>query len=265
MKRCSTCQRTYTDDSQKFCPNDGTPLVSEEPAPFDPEATVMSLSSQMEEEPPPPPMPPAQPPNQYYNPGAGPNAQPEQSVHQSYPPPPTPGAAQGGGPSPAWPPQPPQQQPYYPQPGAQPAAPQWQGAGQPPPWMPPGQSPQGQNWGAGGGVGAGGYYPQQPGQYAPQAAGGQALGLVALIVGAISFIAFSLVFGMFMRIVPGDRSVAELSIYTTLLAGILAAIVGLIALVTSQRRSKTLGIIGLLISIPGILFFIYIASRYGLR
>jgi hypothetical protein len=262
MKRCSTCQRTYADDSQKFCANDGTPLVSDEPAPFDPEATVMSLSSRMEEEPPPPspaqPPSPPQPPTSYYNP----SPQPEQNVHQSYPPPPSP---QGSAPSPAWPPQPPQQQPYYPQPGAQPA-PQWQGAGQPPPWMPQGQSPQGQNWGPGGGAGgAGGFYPQQPGQYAPPAAGGRALGLVALIVGLISFITFSLVFGMFMRIIPGDRTVAEFSVYTTLLAGIFGVIIGLIALVSSQRRSKMLGIIGMLISIPGILFFIYIASRYGLR
>src|SRR6266849_202150 len=28
MKRCPSCQRTYTDDTQMFCLSDGTPLVS---------------------------------------------------------------------------------------------------------------------------------------------------------------------------------------------------------------------------------------------
>ncbi|HEX8653339.1 MAG TPA: discoidin domain-containing protein [Pyrinomonadaceae bacterium] len=43
MKRCPTCRRTYTDDSLRFCLQDGASLlsVSEEPlTPYDPQATL---------------------------------------------------------------------------------------------------------------------------------------------------------------------------------------------------------------------------------
>jgi hypothetical protein len=33
MKRCPTCNRTYTDEALAFCPNDGTPLVGVAPTP----------------------------------------------------------------------------------------------------------------------------------------------------------------------------------------------------------------------------------------
>lgn len=40
MKRCPSCNRTYTDVSLNFCLEDGTPLVSDAATPFDPHATV---------------------------------------------------------------------------------------------------------------------------------------------------------------------------------------------------------------------------------
>lgn len=43
MKRCPSCERTYTDDALSFCPNDGTPLITDAPpASFDPQATIMA-------------------------------------------------------------------------------------------------------------------------------------------------------------------------------------------------------------------------------
>lgn len=43
MKRCPSCDRTYTDDALSFCPNDGTPLVTDAPpSSFDPQATIMA-------------------------------------------------------------------------------------------------------------------------------------------------------------------------------------------------------------------------------
>lgn len=43
MKRCPSCERTYTEDALSFCPNDGTPLVTDTPpASFDPQATIMA-------------------------------------------------------------------------------------------------------------------------------------------------------------------------------------------------------------------------------
>ena len=40
MKRCPSCNRTYTDVSLNFCLEDGTPLISDAPPAFDPHATV---------------------------------------------------------------------------------------------------------------------------------------------------------------------------------------------------------------------------------
>jgi hypothetical protein len=45
MKHCPTCNRTYEDDSLNFCLKDGMRLVSDQPASFDPLATVVSSPS----------------------------------------------------------------------------------------------------------------------------------------------------------------------------------------------------------------------------
>ncbi len=42
MKSCPTCQRKYDDATLSFCPNDGTPLVTDAPSSFDPQATIMA-------------------------------------------------------------------------------------------------------------------------------------------------------------------------------------------------------------------------------
>ena len=44
MKRCPTCNRTFSDPNLSFCIEDGTPLVMAEPA-YDSEATIVSSSS----------------------------------------------------------------------------------------------------------------------------------------------------------------------------------------------------------------------------
>lgn len=252
MKRCPTCQRTFTDETQKFCPSDGTPLMAEKPPAFDPEATVMSSVSQIKEEAssqaPPPQAPPAppQPPTPYYNPGSGAGSQPAQNIHQSAPPP----SAQ---PSPAWPPAPPQQQPYYPQtgtPGAQPT-PQWQGGPQQPGWS-PSQPPQGQ-WGGGG------YYPQQPGQYAqfgaPPAVGGKStVALAALICGVVAFVshaAFIVIVGTRTRDLYDLIWALRWLWLATGFAGLVLGIVGLI----TAKMGKAKAVVGLLLSVITLLLY----------
>lgn len=260
MKRCPTCQRTFIDETQKFCPSDGTPLMSETAPAFDPEATVMSSASQIREEapsqaPPAPPQPPAAsapstPPTPYYNPDAGAGAQPAPNIHQSAPPP-------GGSPSPAWPPAPPQQQPYYPQPGAPGAqpTPQWQGGPQPqqPGWT-PGQPPQAQ-WGAGG------YYPQQPGQYAqfgaPPAAGGKStVALAAMICGIVAFVTYAAAL-----VIIGTRMTDLYDLLWALrwlwmgtgIAGLVLGIIGLISSKTGSSKAKA-GI-GLALGVLTLIFY----------
>jgi len=92
MKRCPSCQKTYTDDAPDFCPNDGMRLVKEEAAAFDPEKTVMrsdvlenapaqssDLASTLEQQPQHPPAP---------APNAQPTTQPPQGQPQYEQPPP---------------------------------------------------------------------------------------------------------------------------------------------------------------------------------
>ncbi len=52
MKRCPTCNRTYTDLSLNFCLEDGTPLAADAP-PVDPNATIRYPSARDTAEPPP--------------------------------------------------------------------------------------------------------------------------------------------------------------------------------------------------------------------
>jgi hypothetical protein len=53
MKRCPSCNRTYTDISLNFCLEDGTPLVSAVAPGYDPHATVRDPTPRPTNEPPP--------------------------------------------------------------------------------------------------------------------------------------------------------------------------------------------------------------------
>jgi hypothetical protein len=83
MKRCPTCNRTYTDLSLNFCLEDGTPLTSDAP---DPNATIRYPSPRDTSEP---------PPTEIYRPA------PPVTARQTAPPPPP---AQQWSPTPAPPP-----------------------------------------------------------------------------------------------------------------------------------------------------------------
>ena len=82
MKRCPTCNRTYTDLSLNFCLEDGTPLTADAP-PVDPNATIRYPAARDTSEP---------PPTEIYRP------QPQVSPRPTTPPPPPP--------SPQWTPPP---------------------------------------------------------------------------------------------------------------------------------------------------------------
>ena len=149
-------------------------------------------------------------------------------------------------------------------------------ANQPPPqqqqpaWPPPSpqqqqQQPQqqGQNWG--------GYY-QQPGQapgypqpYAPQAAaGGKGLSLSSFIIGLISFLAVTMIFLMSQRIIDPDRDVAEICFWGSAATGLIAVVLGALALISRRQRNKWMAILGTVLGIPALLFFFYILINYGL-
>ena len=53
MKRCPTCNRTYTDLSLNFCLEDGTPLATDGPPAADPNATIRYPGARDTSEPPP--------------------------------------------------------------------------------------------------------------------------------------------------------------------------------------------------------------------
>jgi hypothetical protein len=62
MKRCPTCQRTYTDDSLTFCLEDGAPLLTEAASSSEPPATMI-----LSEQPPPPSSERSAAPTEVYN------------------------------------------------------------------------------------------------------------------------------------------------------------------------------------------------------
>jgi hypothetical protein len=80
MKRCPTCNRTYTDLSLNFCLEDGTPLAADTP-PIDPNATIRYPSARDTAEPPPTeiyqPPPPVVTPRQTAPPPPPPPPQPQ--------------------------------------------------------------------------------------------------------------------------------------------------------------------------------------------
>jgi hypothetical protein len=53
MKRCPSCNRTYTDTSLNFCLEDGTPLISDAVPASDPNVTIQYPTSRPTSEPPP--------------------------------------------------------------------------------------------------------------------------------------------------------------------------------------------------------------------
>ena len=82
MKRCPSCQRTYTDPSLNFCLEDGTPLTADAPPPQDLNATVRYQPPRDTADPPPteiyrpdtPVISPAPPPQPRWSPAPTPVA-----------------------------------------------------------------------------------------------------------------------------------------------------------------------------------------------
>ena len=127
MKRCPSCQKTYSDDAPDYCPNDGMRLVSEEAVAYDPEKTMMSSGQRASE--PAPQAPPSTVPEQQYQ-GGPPSAPPTPMPPHGDQPPPQGGVQyvqQGWSPQPVAPPPlppPPQHAPHPLAPQSQ-AAPVW--------------------------------------------------------------------------------------------------------------------------------------------
>lgn len=130
---------------------------------------------------------------------------------------------------------------------------------QPPPqagWPPPPPQQQGQNW-------AGGYYPGQA--YAAPTAKGNGLSLIALILGVLSALMATLLLleerGI-MRTVGGRDSAFAVTLGAAI-TGIAALIVGIIALISKRQRSKALAIVGMVLAVYSIIFWIYLEAEYS--
>jgi hypothetical protein len=80
MKRCPTCNRTYTDSSLNYCLEDGTPLTADAP-PVDPNATLAYPAARDTSEP---------PPTEIYRPQQQPVVSPRPTQPPPPPPPPAP-------------------------------------------------------------------------------------------------------------------------------------------------------------------------------
>lgn len=161
---------------------------------------------------------------------------------------------------------PPPPPPQYSNPQPPPIAQAPQQAPWPPP-PPPAQ--QAQNWGG---------YNQQPGQqpgqypgYAPQygapvatATGGKGLTLSSFIIGIISLLSLSVIFLMSERVIDPDRDVAEICFYGSAVTGLAAVVLGALALISRRQRNKWMAILGIILGLPAILFFVYVLINHGM-
>lgn len=152
--------------------------------------------------------------------------------------------------------------PQYSNPAPPPANQPPQTPPQQPPWPPPPPQQQPQNWG-------GGYY-QQPGQqygapYAPPAGKSNRLSLTTLILGSVSGLLGLILLADYlgwMRVLTRDT--AYPMIIAAVATGAAALVLGVIALISSRQRSKSLAIIGMVLSAAAIGFYIYLESEYGI-
>ena len=125
-------------------------------------------------------------------------------------------------------------------------------------WPPPpqAQAPQAQNWG---GYQQPGQYPNYPPQYAtPAAGGGKSLTMSTLILGVISVLALALVFAMANGVITPDLDVLQIAYYGSAATGVIALILGILSMISRRQRSKWMAIVGMVLGLPGILFFIYV-------
>ena len=137
--------------------------------------------------------------------------------------------------------------------------PQYANPAAPPPqpgWSPPPPQQQGQNWG-------GGYHPGQG--YTPPATKGNGLSLTTLILGVLSGLMATLLLleerGV-MRTVGGRDSAFAVTLGAAI-TGIAALIIGIIALISKRQRSKALAIVGMVLGVYSIVFWIYLEAEYG--
>lgn len=173
-----------------------------------------------------------------------PQQYPEQSPQPNYPPP----LQQAPAPQPPAPPQPAPQQPM-------PQQPAW-------PTPPPPQQ-QVQNYG-------GGYPPPQgqaqgwPPQYAPQALKSNGLSMAAFITGVVSGLLGGFLFANYLgTFVALSYSVAVSILIGAVAMGLIALVLGLIALFSSRQRGKAMAAIGMILGAFSIGFWIYLEIEYG--
>ncbi|HEX7998661.1 MAG TPA: DUF4190 domain-containing protein [Pyrinomonadaceae bacterium] len=205
MKRCPSCQRTYTDPAQIFCADDGALLTEDNQAAGDLQKTLISPGPPNYSTTPPPSWPPG-----------------------GQAPPPGQGGQQWGS-------APPPQQPY----GQQQYGQQQYGQQQ----QQYGQQPYGQQQQLGGQWGGYHQQPGAPSAYAAATGGRKALSLVALILGALSAIgALLFVTGIIPRYfyVSQFRFRTDEFVVGSFIASILgglAVILGIVALIFAISRA----------------------------
>lgn len=155
-------------------------------------------------------------------------------------------------PTPPLPLTPPQYSNPAPPPANQPAPPI---PPQQPAWPPP-PPQQGQNWG-------GGYYPQGQGYVQPLKS--KSLSTATLIIGVISGLLGALLLLDYLgtiRVLSKDTAIPIL--IASIATGIIAIILGLIALFSSRQRGKGIAVIGMVLSAFSIGFWIYLEIEHGI-
>jgi hypothetical protein len=73
-----------------------------------------------------------------------------------------------------------------------------------------------------------------------------------------------MIFLMSERVIVPDRDVAEVCFWGSAATGLVAVVLGALALISRKQRNKWMAIVGLVLGIPAILFFFYVLINHGL-
>jgi uncharacterized membrane protein HdeD (DUF308 family) len=66
------------------------------------------------------------------------------------------------------------------------------------------------------------------------------------------------------RVIVPDRDLAEICFWGSAATGLIAIVLGILALISRRQRSKWMAILGIVLGLPAVLFFFYVLIERGL-
>ena len=84
------------------------------------------------------------------------------------------------------------------------------------------------------------------------------MSLGTLVVGILSALSLGMVFAMANGLISPDLTALEIFYYASAATGVIALVLGILTMISRRQRSKWMAIVGMVLGIPAIIFFIYV-------